>query len=101
MFSPIFELSVMSIKWRMAASFAGSIFSAGAGGVCVAGVCATGFAGAACPGVACGAGVGGVLDAGACASAGPAAHNRPAITAVSSFMEFSCCSSQAPLSVLA
>jgi hypothetical protein len=36
-----------------------------------------------------------VLDAGACASAGPAAHNRPAITAVSSFMEFSCCSLQA------
>src|SRR5580658_6023007 len=89
MFSPILELSVMSIRWRIAASFAGSIFSAGGG------VCAAGFAGAACPGVACGAGVGVVLGAGVCASAGPAAHSRPASTAVRSFMEISCSSLQA------
>src|SRR5579864_4272268 len=37
---PNLEVSVMSIKWRIAASFAGSILSAGAvGGVAAAGDC--------------------------------------------------------------
>ena len=62
----------MSISGGVAASFAVS-FSV-RGGFARA-LLAAGFAGAACPGVACGASVGGVLDAGACASAGVAAHN--------------------------